>query len=143
MVLESIETKSLTVEDVIKEAKMEESELKDEIDLPKTIWKYEIKTSYGWFLSSNEKWFAIELSSENNLAIIVKVDKSGELSIGDKEGIFTLNDFGDETLDEWTESYDPYVNLINRAISSLWYSQLNKKESDDLLAAIETLKKTD
>jgi hypothetical protein len=37
MVLESIETKSLTVEDIIKEAKMEESELKDEIELPKTI----------------------------------------------------------------------------------------------------------
>lgn len=143
MVLESIETKSLTVEDIIKEAKMEESELKDEIELPKTIWNYEIKTSYGWFISANEKWFAIELSSENNLAIIVKVDKNGELSIGDKEGIFTLNDFADEILDEWTESDDPYVNLINRAISSLWYSQLNKKEADDLLAAIETLKKSD
>lgn len=142
MALESIETKSLTVEDVIKEAKMEEAELKDEIELPKTIWKYEIKTSYGWLLSSNEKWFAIELSSENNLAIIVKVDKNGELSIGDKEGMFTLNDFDDEFLDEWTESEDPYVNLINRAIRSLWYSQLNKKEGDDLLAAIETLKKS-
>jgi hypothetical protein len=34
------------------------------------------------------------------LAIIVKVDKNGELSIGDKEGIFTLNDFADEILDE-------------------------------------------
>ena len=142
MALESIETKSLTVEDIIKEAKMEEAELKDEIELPKTIWKYEIKTSYGWLLSSNEKWFAIELSSENNLAIIVKVDKNGELSIGDKEGMFTLNDFDDEFLDEWTESDDPYVNLINRAIRSLWYSQLNKKEGDDLLAAIETLKKS-
>jgi hypothetical protein len=37
MFLESVETKSLTIEDIIKEARNEESELLGEITLPKKL----------------------------------------------------------------------------------------------------------
>jgi hypothetical protein len=110
-----------------------------EITLPKKLWWYEIKTSYTWQLNQNEKWFAIELSSENNLAIVVKIDENGDLVVFDKQWYYTLNDFSDEILDEWTESDNPYVNLINRAIKSLWYTQLNKWDSEILWAAINLL----
>ena len=147
MNFESIETKNLTVEDVINESRKEESKLNNEIEnkLPDEIWGYDIETSYEWYLKPSEKWFAIILSrgeyglDDPKYAIIVKY-KKWEIVIEDTADDVSSNEF---QLNPDEISEDENINKINKIIWNLGFTPLTNKNWDinKLWAAIDSLKK--
>ena len=149
MSLESIESKNLSVADIINETKKESNNLREKIsyELPEQIWWYKIMDSYAGFLRKNEKWFAIELSDWENytpcLAIIVKY-VNWKIEIRDtQQEPYSDDEYSMITLEPDEQSLNEDVNKINKYIKDLWFSTLTNSTWDlnKLAAAIEFVSK--
>jgi hypothetical protein len=152
MALNNVETKNtFEIDESIKKFKQEIKTLWKEIEYkkPEEIWWYKILESYKWFLTKNEKWFAIELANgeywadDLNIAIIVKINK-WKIQISDtQQWLYTIDGFQDIELSNKETSTNKYINLINRAIKSMWFNTINNEKGDinKLLKLIEDLEK--
>ena len=139
-----IEDLTEKINSVIKDSRIEEKNLSDEIK----IWWYKITDTYDWFLESWEKWFAIIISESENddnavdLWIIVKYEE-WKITIRDtQQGTFDDESYNEITLEPDEQiSWNDDVNKINKLIKGLWYNTITGEDLNKLAEKIEQLKK--